>query len=387
MKQHHILVVDDQLVNIKILTAMLAKEGYRISQASRGPEALEKVEMEMPDLILLDVMMPEMDGFEVCRRIKDSEKTRSIPVLMVTALQELSHRQQAMEAGADDFLTKPVERLELIIRVKSLLRIKSYSDELLLSNQRLQEKNKQLSELEKAKEGLTYMIVHDLRGPLTSISMNLDLCLLKSSPADPFRRYLENSRHYCDYLDDMIQGLLDVYRMEQGALKPNLKESSMEKLVTEAIEQYRVHTESKKIDILLENGFGSRPVTMDPALIKRVVANLLDNAVRHTPEGETIMVSLDEGCGGQCIKTAIIDRGPGLDEESRQRVFDKFEQVKMKKKGQSAGSSGLGLTFCRLAVELHNGRIWVEDGRDHTGCSFVFELPIHGPKSSRMEEG
>ncbi|NPA94191.1 MAG: response regulator [Thermodesulfobacteria bacterium] len=379
MESYKILLVDDEPVNLKILSAMLAPEGYEIHQAASGPEALSMVKEVQPDIVLLDVMMPEMDGFQVCQKLKQDEETRIIPVVMVTALQEKIHRQQAMEAGADDFISKPVDRIELIIRVKSLLRIKRYQDELLKNYSILKEKNRQLQEAERVKEGLTHMIIHDLRGPLTSISMNIDLSLMKLDPSAEIKKYLENAQQHCDYLDQMIQGLLDIYRMEEGKLDLNLSETDPRDLIHEVIEQLRPQMEIKKLTLDFKQPPDCPTLMLDRNLIKRVVANLLDNAVRHTPSQGQITIAIEPDPKEGVMTISVTDTGPGLDETYHDRIFDKFEQVKLKKKGVTSGSVGLGLAFCKMAVELHNGKIWLKNGSEDKGCTFAFSLPLDGP--------
>ena len=178
MNQKKILIVDDEEKNIKLIKGILAAERYQVYEALNGEEALKQVADNHPDLILLDIMMPGMDGFEVCKRLKQDESTRMIPIVMVTALNEKEHSIRAMKVGADDFLTKPVDHTELQVRVKSLLRIKSYHDSLLASNQEISEKNEKLQALEKTKEELTHMIIHELRTTLIVISANLELLQL-----------------------------------------------------------------------------------------------------------------------------------------------------------------------------------------------------------------
>jgi len=175
MENKTILIVDDDEKNIKLLKAYLQAEEYRIFQALNGEDALKMVNNFNPDVILLDVMMPGIDGFEVCKRLKTDEKTKMIPVVMVTALREREDRIKALEAGADDFLSKPVNKTELLVRVKSLLRIKSYHDQLLNSYKEIALKNERLKELERIKEGLTHMIIHDLNNPLSAIYGNLEM--------------------------------------------------------------------------------------------------------------------------------------------------------------------------------------------------------------------
>jgi len=175
MERQKILIVDDEERNIKLLKAYLMTKHYGIAEASNGEEALKMVNNFNPDLILLDVMMPGIDSFEVCKRLKEDDKTQMIPVIMVTALSGRNERIRALEVGVDEFLSKPVNRIELLVRVKSLLHIKSYHDQLRNSYKKIALKNEKLKELEGVREGLTHMIVHDLNNPLTAILGNLEI--------------------------------------------------------------------------------------------------------------------------------------------------------------------------------------------------------------------
>ncbi len=375
-KDIHILMVDDEPVNRKILSAMLTTEGYNVLEADNGFKALELLEEHPPDIILLDVMMPEMDGFEVCRRIKGRKDLRLIPVLMVTALQDKIHRQQALEAGADDFLSKPIDRTELIIRVKSLVRIKHYSDELLESNRLLEVQQEKLKRLEQAKEALTHMIVHDLRGPLTSISMNIDMCLMNLGNNQNLKRYLEHAGYQCRYLDTMIQGLLDIYKMEKGRLTLNRQWIRPEELLKEVANRFLPQLESKNIVLVLDFPSQCPTIHVDPELISRVLGNLLDNAIRHTPGGGHIELGLTVDSERNAMVFSVADSGSGLDEKYHKRIFDRFEQINLKKEGVLSGGVGLGLNFCKMAVELHGGEIWVANKSNDTGCVFSFCLPL-----------
>ncbi len=378
-KNTQILIVDDEPINIRILTGMLSQEGYRILlHASSGQEALEVLKKCTPDIILLDVMMPEMDGFELCKKIKERKDKGLIPVVMVTALQDKIHRQMALEAGADDFLTKPIDRTELIIRIKSLVRIKQYSDELLESNKLLKEKKEELKRLERAKEALTHMIVHDLRSPLTNISMNLEVSLMKIGKDEEIRRYLENASYQCTYLDSMIQGLLDIYKMEKGNLTLKKQKIRPEPIIKDVAERFIPQLESKKIYLDLKFPENCRPIPMDKELICRVIGNLLDNAIRHTPFEGNIEIGLEEKDREKKLIFYVMDSGKGLDEKYHERIFDRFEQIELRKEGITNGSAGLGLNFCKMVVELHGGKIWVSNRSDNSGCIFSFYLPYEG---------
>ena len=378
MENKTILIVDDEERNIKLLKAMLANEDYYLSGVSNGEEALRRVSWIPPDLILLDVMMPGIDGFEVCRRVKGDEKTRMIPVVMVTALSEKEHQIKAMEAGADDFLSKPVNQTELCIRVKSLLRIKSYHDKLLGSFREIAEKNARLQELERAKEGLTHMIIHDLNNPLMAISGSLEMLLLNKNEL-PEKQYgtIQKCHNYCNDFNLLIRSLLDIHRMEKVKLELQKEETDFPVMVDEVQRQFTQKAELKKISLSFRSPANIPSVFIDQGLIKRVIANLLNNAIRHTPKEGHIAESIDIIPENGYIRFNIKDSGNGLAPEYHQRIFNKFEQVELKREGVFSGSGGLGLAFCKMAVEAHGGRIWVESkGKEGEGSLFRLTIPV-----------
>jgi signal transduction histidine kinase len=327
-------------------------------------------------------MMPQMDGFEVCRRLKQDEKTRQIPVIMVTALSEKQHRVKAMEVGADDFLSKPVDLTELTVRVKSLLRIKSYHDQLFKSYQEIAAKNEKLEELQKVKEGLTHMIIHDLRNPLTAISTYLQLAIMeKQDGAEEQPSKVSRCLYFCTELDRLIQNLLDINKMEEKRLELQVEETDLEALINDVSDHFRADAEERAISLsfIKEERIPSIPI--DPGLMKRVFANLLNNALRHTLQDGKIQITIDFTPDKTNILAAVRDNGIGLPPEYHQKVFDKFEQVRLKSEKSVVGSSGLGLTFCKMAVEAHGGKIWVESEGEGKGCAFFVSIPI-APKFS-----
>ncbi|MCJ7580498.1 MAG: response regulator [Candidatus Aminicenantes bacterium] len=376
MAKKTVLIVDDEERNIKLLKAYLMTNQYEVVEASRGEEALKMVNDFNPDLILLDVMMPGIDGFEVCKRLKQDDKTQMIPVVMVTALREREDRIRALEAGADDFLSKPVDRTELLGRVKSLLRIKSYHDELLKSYKEIALKNEKLKELERIKEGLTHMIIHDLNNPLSAIYGNLEMIKVENQNLSETEiDTMDKCLAYSLDLRQMVQGLLDVHRMEEGKLQPVKELTNVTEMLADLMEQFIARAKMDHISLTFSNSREVPSVMVDPNLIKRVIANLLSNAIRHTPEGGGIEVTTDFLAEKNSIAFSVKDNGNGLEPEYHQRIFDKFEQVELKKSGASVGIGGLGLTFCKMAVEAHGGEIWVESDGNAKGCTFKFMIP------------
>ncbi len=377
VKTPTILIVDDEERNIKLLKAMLMAENYHLCGAVSGREALKIVADTPPDLILLDVMMAEIDGFEVCRRLKQDEKTRVIPILMITALREKEHRVRAMEVGADDFLSKPVDPTELVVRVKSLLRIKSYHDDLLRSYREIAEKNGKVQELERIKDGLTHMIIHDMKDPLTAIYLNIGLILReKENFSKGHLRKLEKCFSYCEELSQLIQGLLDINRIEEGKLELRKEETDLTELIDEALEQFKPKIEEKELSTSFSRLTDVPSVWVDRGLMKRVITNLLNNAIRHTPVGGAVEVAVDFLPKKGEFLLSVKDNGNGLASEYHQKIFDKFEQAKLRRSGVTVGRSGLGLTFCKMAIEGHGGKIWVESQGESKGCTFSCVIPV-----------
>ena len=375
-----ILIVDDEEKNTKLLRGMLSTENYDIYENHSGEQALDTVSAINPDLILLDVMMPGINGFDVCRTLKQAEATKVIPIVMVTALSESEHRIEALSAGADDFLSKPVDRTELVVRVKSLLRMKCYHDELLVRNREIAEQNKQLRGLEKIKEGLVHMIIHDLNNPLMSIIGNLDLILLKGPPLSQEQiGRMTTCLSHCGELKNMILSLLEIHKIEEGNLKLDIEKTDIAKLIKEVVGQSDFIAKQNQV-LLFANGIDTPClIDFDKNLIRRVLANLLTNAIRHTPAGGRVEVKTDFPDTQKEIKLRVIDTGYGLAPEYHQKVFNKFEQVRLKRNGVTVGSSGIGLAFCKMAVEAHAGKIWVESEGEGKGATFQFTLPLKQP--------
>ena len=376
MERQKILIVDDEERNIKLLKAYLMTKHYGIAEALNGEKALKMVNDFNPDLILLDVMMPGIDGFEVCKRLKQDDKTQMIPVIMVTALSGRNERIKALEVGVDEFLSKPVNRIELLVRVKSLLHIKSYHDQLRNSYKKIAMKNEKLKELEGVREGLTHMIVHDLNNPLAAILGNLEIIKFdKENLSETQLDGIEKCLNYCVDTRQLIQGILDVNRMEEGKLQPKKELTNMTKMLADLMEQFIARAKMDQISLTFSNSGEVPSVRVDPNLIKRVIANLLSNAIRHSPEGEEVEVTTGFLTEKRSIVFSVKDNGNGLAPEYHQRVFDKFEQVELKDSGVKAGTGGLGLAFCKMAIEAHGGEIWVESEGNGKGATFSFIIP------------
>jgi len=377
-----ILVVDDDPRNIRLMESILKTSGYAVITAEDGEQALDAVARQRPDAVLLDVMMPRMSGFEVLNRLRSQYETRLLPIIMVTALNALEEKVQALETGADDFLSKPVNRMEMLAKLRSILRVKSLHDEVEQTRLQLEAKNRELIQVEHLKEKLTQMVVHDLKNPLSGIVGNLQLLELQGPgmPAESFREILARTQEGARQLMALIMNILDVARMEEEKLVLRRQELRPESLLADCIRQAEGLSKKVGVDLHLKVEGVPGPVDADPELTGRVLANLVTNALKHTPPGGRVEVGAAEQ--GDQVRFWVEDTGEGISEEILPRVFDKFV-VGTAGADPEAGSygTGLGLTFCKMAVEAHGGSIGVQS-KAGMGSKFSFTLPRGGLSQS-----
>jgi two-component system, sensor histidine kinase and response regulator len=373
-----VLVVDDNLQNREVAEGHLVGAGYRVIQAEGGVEALAILVASRPDLVLLDVLMPGMDGYETCRRIRGLPDGNDVPVLFLTALGDLETHRAAMESGADDFLTKPLNRTELLIRVRSLLRIKQLSDELRRNLQVIRTQRDALLDAHRQKDELTALIVHDLKNPLSSILSNTQFVLGRGVPAGDMRDSLDDVVRASQSMVRLVMNLLDVSRSEDGALVPHVSEFDLPGLLGEVCSDMdrRIQDKEQQLSLTLAPGVGT--LRGDRDLVRRTLENLIDNAYKYGPRSATIwldvaLATMDDGAE-PAIEIRVRDEGDGIPAAYRQIVFEKYGRAATG--GREARSShGLGLVFCRRAVGVHGGAIWIE-GEDGRGACFCVRLPV-----------
>ena len=374
-----ILVADDVPANVELLFDQLHVLGFRAIAAYDGPSALAVCIEQMPDLCILDVSMPAGDlgvddrsaGFEVCRRIKRDSRTARIPVIFVTALNDTTDRVKAIEAGGDDFLTKPHNRLVLGARVRSLLKLKAATDA-------LEESIRKQKELEKVRDDLMKMIVHDLKSPLTSIIGAMEMLMDGDFGALMVeqRSALGDAETRAEDLLALIEDLLEVARLEDTELALHLAQTAPGALLTEVRHEWDIRSQQEGATINIEVADDAPVISADQALIKRVFGNLVQNSLSHS--GRAVTVHLGARREAEGVLFTVADDGVGIPQEYHDIIFRKFEQVRTPHIPR-VRSSGLGLAFCKLVVEAHGGRIWVKSGGEMLGSAFHFWLPQQPP--------
>ncbi|HEY4321701.1 MAG TPA: hybrid sensor histidine kinase/response regulator [Gemmatimonadales bacterium] len=363
-RRGRVLVVDDHESNRALLRELLEIDGHDVLEAEDGLGALALARSEDPDVVLLDVTMPGLDGFEVCRRLRASPVTSATPVLLITGLAERAHRIAGVAAGANDYLVKPIDRGEVALRVRNALRMREM-------HRAIDHQYRALQQLEQLREDLVAMIAHDLRSPLTGLRGFLEM--LEADPARnlsaPMEALLGDAVRSVDRMNGMIGDMLDVSRMESAALPLHIDAVSLSDLARRAVAVIGPAPDFHVVTIVVDGS--DQPVNCDAGLVQRVLVNLLANAVRFSPSRGvvTVLVARDD----QRATVRVRDRGPGIAADDQARIFEKFRQGGTAS-GHLARSSGLGLTFCRMVVELHGGEIGVASDLGQ-GSEFWFTLP------------
>jgi two-component system sensor histidine kinase/response regulator len=312
--------------------------------------------------------VPDRDaGFEVCRRLKRDPRSARIPVIFVTALGDTTDRVKAIEAGGDDFLTKPHHRLVLNARVRALLKLKGATDA-------LEESLKRLRELQKVRDDLMKMIVHDLKTPLTSVLATLEMMRDGDFGAvtDPQARALSDAEGKAEDLLALIEDLLEVARIEEQTITLQPEPIAPAALLAEIVYDWGLRFQQEGASATADAADDAPVFRADKVLVKRVLSNLVQNAITHS--AGPVQLTLTARSDPNGILLTVGDNGPGIPEEYQELIFRKFERVRSAN-APRVRSSGLGLTFCRLAIEAHGGRIWVKS-TEGEGSTFYVQLPV-----------
>jgi two-component system, sensor histidine kinase and response regulator len=358
-----VLVVDDDAIVRRSLQAMLERGHYRVETVPDGLEALKILPVFMPDMVLLDILMPGMDGLETCRQIRMLPNCDLLPIIFLTADDRPETHVNAFQAKGDDFLRKPVSPAELTVRIRSLMRLKRLQAE-------IQAERDALLDSQRQKEQLFEFIVHDLKNPLTTIQVGLDLLGERAEMPAKMQAQVKRIRETAQGMASMVQNILDIGRAEQLGLELHRTRFRLRDWIPQVISQLEFRTLQMRQTMSWDCPEDLELVA-DQDLLRRVVLNLLDNALKYSPPGSRTRIEAE--VVDRCTYVKVFDEGMGIPEHMREVVFDKF--MRLEPEGpQTRASSGLGLTFCKVVSEAHGGRIWV-DANPGKGSVFILEIP------------
>jgi len=369
-----ILVVDDNAANLDMLSRRLVRQGHRVVTAENGRAAMETVRAQPFDLVLLDIMMPELDGYAVLEQLKADDALRPIPVIMISALDELDGVVRCIEMGAEDYLPKPFNPILLKARIGACLERKRAQDREAQLFGQCRESFGRLQQLEKLRDDLTHMIIHDLRTPLTSVMTGIQSLEVVGDLNADQREMVGFAVTGGETLLAMIGDLLDVDKLESGSMQLEYATLSAAELVASAVAQVASLAAGKQLTLVQRAAADLPRVRGDEGKLRRTLVNLLGNAVKFTHSGGTIAIGSRQAGDGKSLEFSVTDTGEGIPPEAFERIFEKFGQVETRRGGRLQ-STGLGLTFCKLAVEAHGGSIAVESTPGQ-GSTFRFTIPF-----------
>jgi len=360
-----ILIVDDTPDNIQLLSDILSEEGINITIARNGKQAIKSISIKLPDLILLDIAMPEMDGFEVCEHLKKDSATADIPIIFLTAKTETEDIVKGFELGAVDYITKPFNVSELIARVNTHLDLKHSQDI-------IKEQNERLKQLDATKDKFFSIIASDLRNPLKNMSeiiQNTAGMLDKLQPVE-LKRIIANLQIYSGKANSLIERLTEwaIILTDRIQFKP--KKFDIDLLIKLNIEHFKTATKDKTINLLYEKP-KTTMVFADYNLTDTILKNLIGNAIKYTSAGGDIIVSIKED--NSKIEINVYDTGIGISNEEKTFLFRKDLFYSQPGTDGEKGI-GLGLIICKTYVEMQGGKIWL-DSMPGIGSDFKFTLP------------
>ena len=366
----NLMLVDDTPENLKLLQIMLAKRNYRVRSFPRGRLALAAAAQEPPDLILLDISMPEMDGYEVCARLKADPALAPIPVIFISAMDEPLDKIKAFGCGGVDYVAKPFQVPEVLARVETHLKLRELQRTLEIQNRELQQNYDQLRELEGLRDKLVHMVVHDMRNPLTAMLLCCEAMLAEDSrPAEDLEA-LGAIGANARALEKFTQDMLFMSRLSHGKMVLNRVPVNLAELGQIVVENHRLQAQSRRIQLRLEGLSPGAPTLMlDHHLIQRAVENLVSNAIKYSPSNTTVTLRGEFAAG--LNRLSVLDEGRGIPAEHRSRLFGQFATIELREQGIT--QTGLGLHFCFLVAEAHGGRVFMEPNQPR-GSIFVLEL-------------
>ena len=352
-----VLVVDDQPSNLRIISALLSRQGYSVHTAESGEDALQRLQQQPTDLMLLDMMMPGMDGFELLQQVRQNPAWSGLPVVFLTAAHDRDLLLRAFDSGAVDYVTKPFMPEELLARVQAHIGLKLTRD--------------RLERVARERQELVNLVAHDLKNPLTSIFFASDLLLTGQTREERIPRYLQMVR---DSAEDAL-GYIRRYLETQASARTRASEpacAALHELVRWVEQRYALQLEDRGAQLRVRTVSEQASVAIDPLVLRQVCENLISNAIKYAP-GSDIDLSVQPGAPGY-QQLRVEDRGPGIPSSQQSQLFTPFFRANPGDGANDAVSTGLGLSLARQIVGAAGGELRYED-REGGGACFLLELP------------
>lgn len=375
-----ILIVDDIPDNIRLLSSMLVDSGYRVRKVVSGERALKAIALQVPDLILLDIRMPDLDGYEVCKRLKASDITKEIPIIFISAADDVFDKVKGFEVGGADYITKPFEPIEVLARVEQQLAIRRYQQELFAKNEQLAQHNiqldreiKQRQQAERRLKVFVHTVSHDLRNPVTGISLLLQSYLSNSAENVVLdKSTVEIMLASCARQLQLIDSLVEMQKLEANNYPLNLQSISLYSLTKSIVKTWFPMLSSSQA-VLNNLILSELPyIHIDPEQLSRVFENLIGNALKYNSPGITLTLDAEVDAKTSMLLVTVADNGVGIPKTECDKLFDLYVRGKDAK---NRTGSGLGLYICRQIVSAHGGQIGVKSELGN-GTLFWFTLPL-----------
>jgi len=380
-----ILIIDDNPTNLGVLAGYLEDFGFTTLVARDGESGIDKAEYAQPDVILLDVMMPGINGFEACRRLKENEETKEIPVIFMTALAQTEHKVHGFRMGAVDYVTKPLNQEEVLARVNTHIKIRNLTKQ-------LQTANNQLIKLNADKDKFFSIVAHDLKGPFLPLLGNAELLASMAtnlSPAEVAK--MSNTIHRsAERVLDLLNNLLQWSRLQMGRMEYNPLTLEMSQIIDSTLTLLKENAKKKNISL---NNQITTPIHVrgDIYMVDTIIRNLVSNALKFTHKGGNVSISAElrkvDALHASAIlaqpsfvEFSIADTGVGIKPEYLETLFDIGTHHSTLGTAQEQGT-GLGLIMCREMVQRNGGKLWAESEVGQ-GSTFKFTLPLANPPES-----
>ncbi|MCB1193227.1 MAG: hybrid sensor histidine kinase/response regulator [Leptospiraceae bacterium] len=368
MKSSIVLIVDDNTTNLNVLFDALKSAEYKVLTARNGQEALQRIEHTKPDIILLDIKMPILNGFEACKLLKEDNKTKDIPVIFLTALDEIENKVKGFELGAVDYITKPLQQVEVLARVKTHLTIS-------IQQKELEKQNIELSNLNKEKNEFLGIASHDLKNPLNVLFLLTSMLIKhrKNLGDEKVDEKLKEILHSSYHMLDIINKFLDIHQIESGQILYYSKDIDVSKTITKAVSSFSNQAESKSINIHYTPSELPIIVETDESILTNILENLISNALKFSHPNQNIYIELKST--PDTVRFEVQDEGQGLTEADTAQLFQKFTRLSAKPTGKEH-STGLGLSIVKKLTDMIGGKVWAESEGKGRGAKFIMEVPF-----------